>query len=96
MCICDTCKVEASILKSNEPACCAWYMDNVVIGGVSVDSCTAYNPVDTVKKVISKIDPTMCGFIMKWVDSNQFIARVTNRFGNTGVMICHKDYWMDI
>lgn len=41
---CDTCKVEDEVRKSHEPACCKWYMDNVVIGDKSVEDCTEYEP----------------------------------------------------
>lgn len=93
MCKCETCKIEQSIQESNEPACCAWYMDNVVIGGLSVDRCTVYKPIDTLQKVYSKICPTLTGHILRWIDAETFIASVTNRFGAMGEMICHKDCW---
>lgn len=90
---CDTCKVEMSIRNSNEPVCCKWYMDNVVIGGASVDRCTTYEPVGTLTKVRNKMCPTLSGHILRWIDSKQFIAYVTNRFGQTGEMFCHIDHW---
>lgn len=43
---CDSCKIEMSIRKSKEPACCKWYMDHVVINDESVDDCTEYDPVE--------------------------------------------------
>lgn len=42
---CKTCKVHEEICRSAEPACCVWFMDNVVIGGKSVDECPVYEPV---------------------------------------------------
>ena len=93
MCKCDTCKVEESIRKSNEPACCAWYMDNVVISGASVDVCPVYKPIDSMQEVVSNLCPTMTGRVVRWINSEQFIAYITNRLGQGGEMICHKDYW---
>lgn len=90
---CDTCKVEMSIRNSNEPVCCKWYMDNVVIGGVSVDRCTAYEPVGKVTRVRSKLCPDLSGYILKWLDTNQFTAMIVHRNGTRGEMICHTDYW---
>lgn len=90
---CDTCQVEMNIRKSSESVCCKWYMDNVVIGGSSVDRCTAYEPVDTLTKVYSKLCPTLCGHILRWIDDKRFIASITNRYGRRGEMICHTDYW---
>lgn len=90
---CDTCKVEESIVNSNIPACCKWYMENVVIGGRSEDDCTMYEPVGTLAKVVSKLDSHMFGHILRWIDDNTFIASVINRFGTRGEMVCHKDYW---
>lgn len=94
MCLCDTCKIEMSIRNSNEPACCAWYMDNVVIGGIPVDRCSAYKPIDTMQKVYSKLCPALSGHIVRWIDSTTFIALITNRDGRRGEMICHTDYWI--
>lgn len=93
MCLCDTCKVEMSIRESGEPGCCVWYMDNVVIGGVSVDGCPVYKPAESLQKVRSKLCPALSGYILRWLDSNQFIASIINRDGNRGEMICHTDYW---
>lgn len=39
---CETCEMMKRIEASNEPACCIWYMDNVVCGDKSVEDCTAY------------------------------------------------------
>lgn len=39
---CDNCKVMKEVAKSKEPACCKWYMDNVVCGDKSVDDCENY------------------------------------------------------
>ena len=41
---CETCEMMKRIEASNEPACCIWYMDNVVCGAKSVEDCTAYQP----------------------------------------------------
>ena len=41
---CETCEVMKRIEASNEPACCVWYMDNVVCGDKSVKDCAAYEP----------------------------------------------------
>ena len=42
---CLTCKVNKRILKSKAPACCKWYMDNVVLAGVPVRCCPDYEPI---------------------------------------------------
>ena len=39
---CDTCRIEKEIEKSTEPACCKWYMDNVVFGDKNVSDCEIY------------------------------------------------------
>lgn len=39
---CDSCIVWQMARESNEPACCAWYMENVVCGEKSVDDCDEY------------------------------------------------------
>ena len=39
---CNTCKVGKEIKKSTEPACCIWYMDNVVLGDKNVNDCEIY------------------------------------------------------
>ena len=39
---CDTCKIGKEIEKSTEPACCIWYMDNVVLGDKNVNDCKIY------------------------------------------------------
>ncbi len=41
---CKTCEVMKRIKDSNEPACCIWYMDNVVCGDKTVDDCNEYEP----------------------------------------------------
>lgn len=46
---CDTCKVHGEVCKSEVPACCKWYLDNVVICGDSVENCTEYEPVEVVE-----------------------------------------------
>ena len=44
MCKCDSCAIMDAVQNSKEPACCVWYMDNVVIDGKSVEECTEYKP----------------------------------------------------
>ena len=39
---CDTCQVQKRVMESEEPACCAWLLDNVVCGDKSVDECPEY------------------------------------------------------
>ena len=39
---CDSCKIRKEIEKSTEPACCIWYMDNVVLGNKNVNDCEIY------------------------------------------------------
>ena len=39
---CKTCKYNAEAKKSKEPACCAWYIDNVVCGNKTVKDCPVY------------------------------------------------------
>ena len=41
---CKTCEVMKRIEASNEPACCVWFMDNVVCGDKSVEDCEVYEP----------------------------------------------------
>ena len=41
---CETCEMMKRIVDSKEPACCIWYMDNVVCDDKSVEDCTAYQP----------------------------------------------------
>jgi len=36
---CDNCLVVEQMSKSDVPACCAWYLENVVCGDKSVDDC---------------------------------------------------------
>ena len=43
---CDTCKIRKEIEKSTEPACCKWYMDNVVFGDKNVSDCEIYQEED--------------------------------------------------
>ncbi len=45
------------------------------------------------QKVYSKLCSTLSGHILRWIDSNTFIALITNRNGQRGEMICHTDYW---
>lgn len=39
---CEKCKIMNELYESKEPACCAWYMDNVVLGNKSVEDCGCY------------------------------------------------------
>lgn len=93
MCKCDTCKIEMSIRESNEPGCCAWFLDNVWANGKSVDTCPVYRPLDSLQKIAYKGDCRLSGRIVRWIDENQFIGYVKNRFGTQGEMLCHKDSW---
>lgn len=93
MCRCDTCKVEESIRKSNEPACCAWYLDNVFIGGLSISQCPVYEPIESLQMMRSKLSPRLTGHVIRWIDSEQFIIAVTNRDGKIGEMIGHTEFW---
>lgn len=43
---CKTCKVHEEVCKSEVPACCKWFLDNVAIGDKSVEDCTDYEPVE--------------------------------------------------
>lgn len=43
---CKNCKIEMEIEHSEQPACCAWYLEHVVICGESVDDCNEYIPVN--------------------------------------------------
>ena len=41
-CRCSTCKTYAEVMASDEPACCVWYMDNVICGDKTSDDCPDY------------------------------------------------------
>lgn len=43
---CDSCNVQICANESEEPACCARYMENVVLRGKSVGECDAYEPIN--------------------------------------------------
>ena len=43
---CDTCQVHKRVMESEEPACCAWLLDNVVCGDKSVEDCPVYEEED--------------------------------------------------
>ena len=43
---CKTCQVHKRVMESEEPACCAWLLDNVVCGDKSVDDCAVYEEDD--------------------------------------------------
>lgn len=46
---CDTCKVHQEVLNSDVPACCVWFLENVIVCGDSVDDCPVYEPVEVEK-----------------------------------------------
>lgn len=39
---CDTCKIKKEMENSKEPACCVWYLDNVVLDNKSINDCKDY------------------------------------------------------
>lgn len=39
---CENCFVIAEAKESDEPCCCAWYLDHVVFLGENVDNCPIY------------------------------------------------------
>ena len=39
---CDTCKIQQLVIASEEPACCEWYMDNVICGDKNPEDCPVY------------------------------------------------------
>ena len=41
---CKICKVHDEMNKSEQPACCAWFIINVVCGDKTIEECTAYIP----------------------------------------------------
>ena len=43
---CDDCFVNVQAQKSKEPACCAWYLDHVIIGGEDVEKCSIGKEAD--------------------------------------------------
>lgn len=43
---CGTCAVMKRAQESEEPACCAWFIENVVCGTKSVNDCTEYETVE--------------------------------------------------
>ena len=90
---CETCKIGHESMKSEEPACCAWFLWNVWVDNKSVDTCPQYVPLDSLQKVHYKGDCRLSGHIVSWVDDDHFIAYVTNRYGTKGEMLCHKDNW---
>ena len=38
-----TCKIYKEAIESKEPACCVWYMDNVILGDKTVRDCPYYH-----------------------------------------------------
>lgn len=42
---CSKCGIFIRAMASTEPACCKWYIDNVVCGDKSLEDCTAHEPV---------------------------------------------------
>ena len=43
---CEHCKIYAEMPLNS---CCAWYMDNVVLGHKTADDCPKYVPLETEK-----------------------------------------------
>lgn len=43
---CERCAVNRRVLDSNEPAVCAWYLENVVCGTKNVSECTDYEEME--------------------------------------------------
>ena len=43
---CDTCKIQTEASLSEAPACCIWFMDNVICGEKSIDECDCYKPIE--------------------------------------------------
>ena len=44
-------------------------------------------------KVYSKLCPILTGYILRWIDEDQFIASITGRDGNSTEMVCHRQFW---
>ena len=42
---CENCKINRRVSNSKEPACCKWYLENIVIKGKSVKDCPDYEPI---------------------------------------------------
>lgn len=42
---CKTCDVERRVRESTEPACCVWFLENVVIKGDTVRNCPNYEHI---------------------------------------------------
>lgn len=51
---CNACKIRKEIEKSTEPACCIWYMDNVVLGDKNVNECEIYQEDTEKQKSVDK------------------------------------------
>ena len=43
---CMKCKIYKNMIESKEPACCSWYIDNVVLGTKTVDECTDHKLIN--------------------------------------------------
>ena len=43
---CETCKIAHEM---PDMVCCAWFMDNVVLGDKTSEDCTEYVPCDKLK-----------------------------------------------
>ena len=41
---CTTCDIQREVDASDAPACCPWYMNNVVCGDKTVQECPMYTP----------------------------------------------------
>ena len=46
VCKCNSCKIEMDVRNSDTPACCAWFLENVVVNGKDVKDCPVYEPVE--------------------------------------------------
>lgn len=52
---CKNCLIHKQMIESKEPSCCAWYIDNVVLGNKSVDECTEHIDLDNDSKKEEKM-----------------------------------------
>ena len=43
---CKKCLINKQMIENKEPSCCAWYIDNVVLGVKTVDDCDVYINID--------------------------------------------------
>lgn len=42
---CENCKIMEECRNNPTPACCIWYMNNVVCGDKKIEDCTDYQPI---------------------------------------------------